>query len=231
MDRGIQEYREWQKGLYGSYIIPRLKLFNREVFMVISIEHLPEGRAKNALGIQNGNTEGISVHNLVGIVVNADFAADTLDNNKPGQDAFLDHKKVLGKAAKSYIHILMGLGKHIHGNAVMTVELEEINSVDREGFILTGIELHAGLINNEFCVFNKILAQILPGIHPISTGNGDIGIDTNGTLPVLAVYNPVCKTAGKTAAEADHNTLTLGLFGEVGGKGSLAGAGNTEVNI
>ncbi|PWL75892.1 MAG: hypothetical protein DBY24_10410 [Prevotellaceae bacterium] len=188
------------KRLHGGYIVPGLPVLFREVLMVIGIKHLPEGRAEDTLGIQDGNAEGVSVHNLVGIVINTHFTTDTLDHDEPGKDTLLDHIEILGKAAEGHVHIFMGLTEHIHGNAVMAVELEEVNSISREGLILTGIKLHASLVDNKLPVLYQILAQVLPCIHTISTGNGDIGINTNGAFPVLAAHNPICKAAGKTAA-------------------------------
>ena len=229
-NKKIQGYRERQKGLHSGRIVPGLPFLFREVFMVIRIEHLPKGRAEDMLGVQDGDTKGVGIYNLVGIIVNADFAADALDNDEPRENTFLDNIKVLSKATQGYIHIFMRLAENIHRNTIMTVKLKEVNSIGGEGFILTGIELHAGLINDEFPVLDEILAQIFPGIHLIGAGNGNIGINTDGAFPVFTIYNPVGKTAGKTAAEADHNALTLSLFSKISGKSSLAGAGHAKID-
>lgn len=87
---------------------------------IVAVEHLPEGRAENPLCVQDGQAERISIYQLMGVFINAHFAADLLCGDKEGQNGFTHHIEVLGKAAKGYVHIIEGLGEHINGNAVVT---------------------------------------------------------------------------------------------------------------
>lgn len=199
--------------------------------MVIGIEHLPEGRTENALGIKDGQAKGISVNNLVRIIIYANFAADTANNNEAREQAFLDHIEVLCKTTEGYVHILMGLGKDIYGNTIMTVKLEPIDCLIREGLIFTGVKFNASLIYNQFSVFNQVLTDILTGIHTVATGDGDVGIHVHTAFPMGAVQNPICEATGEAAAKTDDDTLLLGLFGKVGGKGCFTGAGDTKIDV
>ena len=199
--------------------------------MLVCIEHPPERRAKDALGIKDRHAKGISVADLMGIIIDTNFPADELDTNEPGDKGTLDHIKMLCQAAESDVHILIGLGKHVHGNTTMPVILEPLDSIHGERLVLAGIKIYTSFINDELAVIDRHFAYVLLTIHLIGALDGHVGKDTDRTFPMLTIYDPIRKTAGEPAAEADHNTLTLGLFGKVGGKGSLAGAGNAEVNI
>ena len=108
--------------------------------MVIGIEQLPERRAENTTGINDRQTKRISVNNLVGGFVNTDFAANTADNDEKRENRPTDYIEVLSQTAEGNVHIFMGLREYINRHAIMTVELEPVNSSFRERFIFTGID-------------------------------------------------------------------------------------------
>ena len=116
--------------------------------MFVGVEQLPEGRTEDAFGVDDGETEVVGIHNLVGVFVDADFAANTANADKIGNEGFFDHEEVLGKTAQGYIHILMGLAEYIHGHAVVAVVFKPLDGVLREVFIVAGVEVYASFVND-----------------------------------------------------------------------------------
>ena len=167
----------------------------------------------------------------MGLIINADTAADTFRDDEKGKHRLFDHIKVLSKAAEGYVHVLEGLRKHVHRYAVMTMILKKLNGGLREGFIIAAVKLHSGLVYNHFAVLYHMYADVLSSVETEGPDNGDVGPDGIGPFPVVAAENPVSKAAGEASAESDHNGFLTGLFREVGGIGGLAGAGDAKINI
>ena len=107
----------------------------------------------------------------------ADTAANTFRGDEERNERFSDHVEVLSKAAQGYVHVLKGLGKHVHGNAVVTVILEKLDCGLREGFIVAAVELYASFIYNHLTILYHVYAYILTGVQAEGSGNGDVGPD------------------------------------------------------
>lgn len=212
-------------------IIPKAPILFRQLLVLVCIEHPSERRAKDALGIKYGHAKGISVTDLMGVIIDTNFPADKLDTDEPGDKGTLDHIKMLCQAAEGDVHILIGLGKHVHGNTAMPVILEPLDSIHGERLVLAGIKIYTSLINDKLAVIDRHFAYVRLAIHPIGALDGHVGKDTDRTFPMLTIYDPIRKTAGEPAAQTDHDALTLRPPGQVGSEGGLAGAGHTEIDI
>ena len=199
--------------------------------MVVGVEHLPEGRAEDTLSVEDRHTEGISITDLVGIVVYTDLPADQLDTDEPGNQGALDHIEMLGKTAKGNVHILIRLGKNIHRHTTMTVILEPLNGIHGKGFILTAVKVNTGLVNDQLAIINGVFTDIMFTIYLIGTFDRDIGENTNRALPMGTGQNPGRQAARETTTQADHNTFMLRPTGKIGGKGSFTGARNAKIHI
>lgn len=220
-----------QRGPGGAVRGPGGPLFFGQVLHIIAIEHTPQRGAEYPFCIQDRETERVGIHKLVGHLIYSDLTANAPGDNKPGNEGAADNKEVLGQAAEGYVHILKGLGEHIDGNAIVTVIFKKLDSGFRERFIVSVIELYASLIYNEFAVLDEMYAQVLLSTDTESAGDGDIGPDGIGAFPVLAVQYPVSETTGKAAAEPQDLRFPLGLPGQIGSIGGLAGAGDTEIDV
>jgi len=210
---------------------PLLPSLFRKFLEVIRVKQFPERRTEDPLCVKNWKTESISVTKLVGLFINTDTAADAFSDDEERKEGFSDHIKVLSEAAKSDVHILKGLGKHIYRDAIMTVILKELDSCLRESLIVAAVELDTSFVDDHLAVLYHMDADILPGIQTEGTGNGNVGPDRILSFPIAAVQNPVSEAAGESAAEADNDRFFPGLFGEIGGISSLAGAGDAKVYI
>ena len=219
----------------GSFIVlrfmPMLPRLFGEILYVIAVEHLPEGRTEYPFAVQDGETKGIGIYKLVGIFVNAHFAADTLRYDEEGKNGPADYIEVLGKAAESYVHILKGLGEHVNRHTIMAVVFEEVDSGFGEGFIVPVVELHASFIYNHFAILYHIHANIGFSVQLIGALNGNVRPDGIRTLPIVAVQYPVGEAAREAAAKTYDDGFTLSLTGQIGRISSLSGAGNAKVYV
>ena len=71
----------------------------------------------------------------MGILINANLAADALADYEPGKQGLLDNEVVLCKAAEGNVHILVALREHIHGALVVPVVLVPVDGGGAEGLI------------------------------------------------------------------------------------------------
>ena len=127
-----------------------------KVLYIVAVEHLPEGRTEYPLRVQDGETEGVGINQLMGVIVNTDLAADTFRGDQKGDNGFADHVEVLGQTAQGHVHIVKGLGEHIDGNAVMAVILEEMDGGFGEGLIVPIVELHASFIYDHLAILYHV---------------------------------------------------------------------------
>ena len=227
----IQKPRDGSPGVALCMGVPIGPLFIGECVTVIGIEHLPERRTEYPFTIQDGETEIILVDDLMGYVINTDFALDTLDHDEHRQQRFTDNIEVLGKAAKGNVHIVKGLREHINRDTIVTMIFEPLDSRFRKGFIVPVVEFDTGLINDHLAVLYHENTNVSFSIEGEGAIDRNIGPDRIGTFPVLPAQNPPGIPAGETLTQLDHKTLFLGLAGKIGRKGSFTGAGDPEIDI
>ena len=135
------------------------------------------------------------------------MAVDTAGHDTEGYQGAADHVEVLREAAQGYVHVLIGLGEHIHRYLVVAVVLIEVNGFRREGFVIAVVVLDTGLINDNLGVLDHVVANIRFCVQLKSSGNGDIAVNGDPAFQVLAFENGQGDEILILTAEADNSVF------------------------
>ena len=168
----------------------------------------------------------------MGILINANLAADALADYEPGKQGLLDNEVVLCKAAEGNVHILVALREHIHGALVVPVVLVPVDGGGAEGLIGAVVVFDTGFIDDNTTVLDHHFANIILWIELVAAGDGYVGIDRLRTLEERrSIQQPAGEFAGMVTRPGDETGLSHTLFGQVGGKGSLTAARDAEIDV
>ena len=96
------------------------------------------------------------VNDLMCLIVNTDLAAYTLTHHEVGDHGLFHYIVVLRQTSEGDVHILVALGEHIYGAAIVTVVLIPVDGLLREGLEVTVIVFNTGLIDDHFTGFDKL---------------------------------------------------------------------------
>ena len=155
--------------------IPCRKVLDGELRSVIAIKQPPDGGHKDIGIIENREAKFIEISNLVSVIINADLTLNATDNNEKRKDGFFHEVKVMSQTAKSNIHVIIGLGKHINTCAIMTVQFKKLDSLWREVLEFPIIIFDGGFIDDDFTILNLEAAKVSFRIQSVGTQDRDIG--------------------------------------------------------
>lgn len=166
------------------------------------------------------------------LVIHADFTANQATSHTERHKGFFHHIVMLGQAAECDIHILIRLAKHVHASLIMAVILIKVDRLGRERLKETAIILDTSLINDDFTTKDHIMADIFLRIKLIGSRDGYIRPYGESTTKRERTNKPLQKAAIWPTPDSLNNPgFPITLLRQPSGEGSLARAGNTEIDI
>ena len=116
-------------------------------------------RGENTLGIQQGQAHSIEVRDLLGLLIRAYLAADSSSHDAERDQGAPDHVEILRQVAERDVHVLIGLGEHVHRDLVIPVVLVKVDSLRRKGFVIAVVVLNPSLVYDDLGVLSHAEPQ------------------------------------------------------------------------